>query len=101
MRDFEIKTSMLFNLLLILILLCFFFFLIIDLNFLISAVIAQVFNSIAELVIPIEIPSENEKAEIEMHPVTPEAKKESFQYNLVSYKDFCASYSSIHFCLFL
>ena len=52
MRDFEIKTSMLFNLLLILLLLCFFFFLIIGLYFLISAVIAQVFNSIAELVIP-------------------------------------------------
>ena len=40
----------------------FFFFLIIDLCFLIPAIIAQTFNPIAELVIPIGIPSEKAKA---------------------------------------
>ena len=49
-------------------------FLIIDLYFLIPTVIAQVFNLIAQLVIRIRIPSKEAKAEIEMHPVTAEAK---------------------------
>ena len=46
----------------------------IDLLFLISAAIAQIFNSMAELVIPIEIPSQELKTEIEIHLVTAEAK---------------------------
>ena len=50
------------------------FFLIIDLRFLIPAVIAQIFNPIAELVIPIGIPSKEAKVEIEIHPVIVEAK---------------------------
>ena len=55
--------------------LCFlFFFLIIDLYFLIPATIAQILNPIAELVIPIEIPSKEAKAEIEIHPLIVEAK---------------------------
>ena len=52
----------------------FFFFLIIDLYFLIPTAIAQTFNPIAELVIPIVIPSKEAKAEIEIHPVIAEAK---------------------------
>ena len=49
---------------------CFFFSsLIIDLYFLIPAVITQIFNSISELVIPIWIPAKA-KAEMEMHPLT-------------------------------
>ena len=44
----------------------FFFFLIIELYFLISAVIAQIFNPIVELVIPIGIPTKEAKAEIEI-----------------------------------
>ena len=51
-----------------------FLFLIIDLYFLFSAVIAQIFNPITELVIPVGIPSKEAKAEIEMHPITTEAK---------------------------
>ena len=42
------------------------FFFIFDLYFLIPAVITQIFNPIAELTIPIGIPT---KADIEMHPV--------------------------------
>ena len=54
---------------------CFFFvFLIIELKFLIPATIAQIFNPIAELVIPVEIPSKEAKAEIQIHPVIVEAK---------------------------
>ena len=50
---------------------CFsFFFLTIDLYFLIPAVIVEIFNSIAELVIAIRIPSKEEKAKIEINPVT-------------------------------
>ena len=52
----------------------FFFFVIIDLYFLIAGVIAQIFNAIAELVMPIGIPSKEVKAEIEIHPVIVEAK---------------------------
>ena len=43
----------------------FFSFLMIDLYFLVPAVIAQIFNPIAELVIPIGIPSKEAKTEIE------------------------------------
>ena len=55
------------------ILLCF-FFLIIDLYFLIPAVIAHIFNPIAELVIPLGVPIREAKAEIEIHLVNVEAK---------------------------
>ena len=54
---------------------CFFyFFLIIDLYFLIPAVIAQMFNLILELITPTEIPIKEAKAEIETHSVIVEAK---------------------------
>ena len=42
-------------------------------HFLIPATIAQVFNSVAELVILIRIPSNEAKAEIKTRPVTAEA----------------------------
>ena len=45
------------------------FFLIIDLYFLISAVITQIFNPIVELVIPIGMPTKEAKAEMGTHPV--------------------------------
>ena len=76
-KAFKIKTFMLFNLDFAnnTILSCFFFFfLILDLKFLIPAVIAQLFNPIAELVIPIRIPIKEAEAEIEIHPVIVEAK---------------------------
>ena len=47
----------------------FFFFLIIDLYFLIPAVIAEIYNPIAELVIPVGIPTKEAKAEMKTHPV--------------------------------
>ena len=50
------------------------FFLIIDLYFLIPAVVTQIFNPIAELVIPTGIPIKEAEAEIETHPVIIEAK---------------------------
>ena len=49
-------------------------FLIIDLRFLIPAVIAQIFNPTAELAIPAGILAKEAKAEIEIHPVTVEVK---------------------------
>ena len=64
-KALEIKTSAVFNLDFASdnILSCFvFFFLIIDLYFLIPAVITQIFNPIAELVIPIGIPTKETKA---------------------------------------
>ena len=48
------------------------FFLNIVLYFLIPAIITQIFNPIAELVIPIGIPTKKAKTEMEMHPVTVE-----------------------------
>ena len=47
----------------------FFVFLIIDLYFLIPAAIIQMFNPIAELAIPIGIPSKEAKAEVEVFNV--------------------------------
>ena len=79
-KALEIKTSMLFNLNFAnnTILSCvFFFFLIIDLYFFIQAVIVQILlkiNPIEKLVIPIGILIKEEKTEIEIHPVTVEAK---------------------------
>ena len=78
MTALEIKTFMLFylNFANSTILSCFFFFLlIINLYFLIPAVIAQNFNPIAELVNPIGIPSKDAKVETEIHLVIAEAKK--------------------------
>ena len=43
-----------------------FFFLIIDLYFLIQAFITQIFNTIAELAIPIGIPAKEAKAEMKI-----------------------------------
>ena len=58
---------------------CFFlFFLIIHLHFLIPAVLAQNFNPITELLIPIRIPSKKVKPEIETHPVMLEVKIRKF-----------------------
>ena len=57
------------------VLLCFFFFfLIINLYFLITEAVAQIFNPIAELVIPIGIPNKEAKTEIEINSVTAETK---------------------------
>ena len=49
-----------------------------DLYFLVPAVITQIFNHVAVLVIPIEIPSKEAKAENETHPVILEAKMFNF-----------------------
>ena len=46
-----------------------FFSLIVDLYFLILAVTAQIFTSIAELLLFIGIPTKEAKVEIEIHPV--------------------------------
>ena len=76
-KALEIKTSMPFNSGFAnnTILSCFFFFfLIIELYFLTSAAIAQIFNPIAEIVIPIGIPIKETKVEIEIHPVIAESK---------------------------
>ena len=53
----------------------FFYFSIIDLHFLIPTAVAQIFNPITELVIPIGIPVKEAKIEIETHPVIVEVKK--------------------------
>ena len=55
-----------------------FCFVIIDLYFLIPAAIAQIFDPIAELVIPIGIPIKEAKGETEIHPVVVEAKIRKF-----------------------
>ena len=73
----EIKTSILFNLDFAnntILSIFFFFFLIINLYFLIPAVIAQIFNRIMELITPIAIPTKETKAEMETHLVTVEPK---------------------------
>ena len=71
MKALEIKASMVFkqNYLIM-----FLFFLIIDLYFLISAVIAQIFIPTAEIAISNGIPTKEAKAEIGTHPLTVKAK---------------------------
>ena len=51
-----------------------YFCLIIDLYFLIPAALAQIFNPIVELIIPIGIPFKDEKAEKKTHTVIVKAK---------------------------
>ena len=72
------------------------------LYYIIPAVIAQIFNPIAELVIPIGIPSKKAKSDIEMLPVIVEDKirKCSISFRVVQ-KPFSTFYSSIHFAVFL
>ena len=50
------------------------FFLIIDLYFLIPAIIPQIFNPLAELVIPIGMLTKETMEELETHPVIAEPK---------------------------
>ena len=50
------------------------FLLIIDLHFLIAAVIANIFNPTAKPVIPIRIPTKEAKSKIETYPAIVEAK---------------------------
>ena len=50
------------------------FFLIIDLHFLIPATTAKNFNPVAELAIPIGMPSKEAKAEIEIYPIIANSK---------------------------
>ena len=49
-------------------------FLIIDIHFLIPVATAQLFNLIAELVIPMGIPKKEAKSKFEIHPVIVETK---------------------------
>ena len=51
-----------------------FYLILLDLYFLIHAVIEQIFHPIAELVIPIGISIKEAEAEMETHPVIAEAK---------------------------
>ena len=51
-----------------------FLFLFLDYWLLILAAIAQIFNPIAELVVPIRTANKEAKEEIEIHPVIVEAK---------------------------
>ena len=67
MKDLEIKTSILFNLEFgdnAIFWFLFLFFLIIDSNFLIPWSIAQMFNTSAELVIPIGMPDKKLKQKL-------------------------------------
>ena len=75
------------------ILLCFFFFfLIIDLYFLIPAVVTQIFNPIAEVVFPIGIPIKEAKAETEVHAVILEAKIRKCSQFTLCYSQFILLY---------
>ena len=76
-KALEMKASIVFKLAFAnnTILLCFFLlFLIIDLYFLITAVIAQTFNSTAELAILLVTPTNEVNAELETEPLTAETK---------------------------
>ena len=55
-----------------------FVFLIIDLYFLIAALIPQISNYTVELVIPTGIPTKKAMAEIKIHPVMAEAKTRKY-----------------------
>ena len=61
------------------------FFLIIDFYFFVPAVIAQVFNLFTELVIPIGIPTNEAKVQIETQSITAEMRKKNARSNLNCY----------------
>ena len=66
-----------------------FFFFVIDVHFSIPVVIAQSFIVAAELAIPTVISTKEAKADVEIHPVTVEAKIRKFSVlYLKSYKKF-------------
>ena len=76
-KPFESKTSIALNLAFpsnTVLSYFFFFFLIIDLDFLISAVSAQIFIPTADIAIPTKMPTNDINAEIETQPVTVELK---------------------------
>ena len=71
-KTLEIKTSMVFNLVFPIntILSCFFFFFLNNwLTLLIAVVNAQIYNPTVELIMPIGMPTNEAKAEIETHPL--------------------------------
>ena len=81
MKALEINTYILFNLDFAnnaILSGVFFFFLIIDLYFLIPAVIPQIFVPTAELVIPAGMVTNEANAEIEMEPATVETNISKF-----------------------
>ena len=81
---------------------CFFFFyLIIDLYFLILAIIAKIINPIVELIMLLEISIKEAKSEMEIHTVAAKSKFRKCSIHLKLYKRFCSHYSTIHFGLFL
>ena len=61
-------------------------------SFLIAAIIAQFFNPNAELVIRIGIPAKKAKVEIEIDPVTAEAK---IRKSLLQFR-FAQTFNSVH-----
>ena len=63
--------------------------------------ITQIFNSIAEHVIPMRIPIKEEKAEIEIHPAIAEAKIRKCWIKFRGALTFLCFLLSIHFALFL
>ena len=65
--------------------------------FLISEAITQNFNTIAELVIPLGIPSRKVKAEIEIYPVSAETKirKCSIMKGYFSYSNYFSTILSV------
>ena len=69
----------------------FFFFSVIELYFSIPQAFVHIFNHIAELVIPIEIPRKEEKAEIEIHQLIVESKIKKV-FNII-YKPFWVFHS--------
>ena len=70
--------------------------------FLIPGIIIQIFIPSVELVIPIGIPTNEAKAEMDTHPVTVAIIiSKSDQHNSKLYKVFDAVYSFIYFDLFL
>ena len=92
-KPLETKTLVVFNLVFAnnTVLSCFFilFFLIIDLYFLIHAVVSQIFNYTAELAIPLVISTKETKSEIETYPVIAETKFTNYSVNI-----FCATYKA-------
>ena len=58
-------------------------------------------NPIAQLIIIIQIPSKEAKADIKMHPVIPETKIGTTSMQFTAIQRFLCFYCSIHCALFL
>ena len=90
LKPYKLKLPYFLTLLLLTALSCHVLFLFLNYRFthLFAPVIAQIFNPIAEILIPIAIQSKESNAEIETHPLIAKAKMKKVFHVIYNYRNF-------------